>query len=148
MIEHDTEHVAWSLDRIKEVSQDHDQGSWQYGLIFSAQPQLIMKVVAEVLGELDTVTYIIYQRFITEFAVFAQTFVVKSAEYKIKCFHRLHKRIYEGSGSAIYDLSAPPPTHPDKNAQMKENKFSMTEINFNLQIYKVPPLASLSPYTY
>lgn len=57
MIENDIEHVAWSLDRIKEVSQNYEKGPWQYGLVFSAQPQLIMKVVAEVLGELDTVTH-------------------------------------------------------------------------------------------
>ncbi len=62
---------------------------------------------------------------------------MKSADYKIKCFHRIRHRIYEGTGSAILDLSAPPPIHPDKTAQINENKFSMTEINFNLQIYQV-----------
>ncbi len=55
MIDQDIEYVTWSLDRIKEVSQDRSQSLWQYGLVFSAEAQIIMKVVAEVLGELDTV---------------------------------------------------------------------------------------------
>ncbi len=58
MIEHDIEHVTWGLDRIKEVNLGHQQGPWQYGLVFSAQPQFIMRVVAEVLGELDTVSFV------------------------------------------------------------------------------------------
>ena len=56
MIDQDTEHVTWSLDRIKDVNQGTSQGSWQYGLVFSAHPMMIMRVVAEVLGELDTVS--------------------------------------------------------------------------------------------
>lgn len=53
----DPENIIWNLDRIQEASSR--AGSWVYGLTFPAPPQLIMKTVTEVLGELDTVLILI-----------------------------------------------------------------------------------------
>ena len=55
MIDQDSEHVSWSLDRIKDINQSSDPNLWHYGLVYQAHPRFIMHAVVEVLNELDTV---------------------------------------------------------------------------------------------
>ena len=54
-IEQDPEHVIWNLERIQEIDHNPYLGQWQYGIVFKAPPQLLMRAMAEVFGELNTV---------------------------------------------------------------------------------------------
>ena len=54
-IEQEPKQDTWNKRRTHKVDETSNVGAWQYGLKFAATPQLIMKVVTEVLGELDTV---------------------------------------------------------------------------------------------
>lgn len=47
--------VISNLDKVVEIEQNPQKGAWQYGLIFEAHPRIIMEVLAQTLGELDTV---------------------------------------------------------------------------------------------
>jgi len=95
--------------------------AWQYGLRFSMHPQGIMEGIIKTLNDLDT------------------TFVVKSPNYRIKCFHKIHKKITHSSQIDIeYEKDFGDGEVGDHTTNTKGDKFTTNELIFIIQIYSIP----------
>ena len=98
-------------------------------------PQAIMKGIIETLGELDTVSS---RQFMIKFNLFHQTFVVKSPNFRIKCFRKIGRKTSQNSDIDIemYDKDGQDGETVDQ-ANPKNDKFTTNELIFALQIYAV-----------
>ena len=55
VLETDVEFVLKNFEMVTQIQNHPECGEWQYGLVFQANPRLIMQVIIETLGQLDTV---------------------------------------------------------------------------------------------
>jgi len=95
---------------------------WHYGARLAFEPQVIMEGITETLIELNT------------------TYVIKSPNYRIKCFHKLHKTNM-GIQTIEIEENEPVATPQDlnnKQGHLKEDKYTKNELVFIIQIYALP----------
>jgi len=117
----DPEYFYQMINSYKSCEDSKNQ-IWQYGLKFSMHPQAIMKGIIDTLGELDT------------------TFVVKSPNYRIKCFHKIHRKVTLSNQIEIEKFNQEPAEGDGLEAvqNLKNDKFPTTELIFIIQLYAFP----------
>jgi len=102
-----------------EVETNYNDG-WHYGTKLELEPQIIMEGITETLLELDT------------------TYVIKSPNYRIKCFHKLHRASVGIQAIESDNVDSAAGNGNGINPPPAADKFTKNELVFVVQIYSVP----------